>query len=249
VHNVLFVTSALAGVAGYALLRWSARRGAPAPAAAERPPAPAAAERPPPPAAAERPPLPAERSPLPKPLRVTVVVEPLDREPDPSATTITLPEAYPAELGEDHRPTASTTYLVEAVEVELNDFFDSFTAASPDLRHCDVVVRGDGNHVGSNARHVITRAAMPLAVLMKGNPTLVATCARALADPTHREVFGDRVAGAAREGVVLEWLERHELALARPVAEEEEPPPEPPDQRGWPFVFERQPVEDEARRS
>ncbi|MCS7478966.1 hypothetical protein ACFFQW_43085 [Umezawaea endophytica] len=263
-HNVLFTISALAGAAGLALLRWSTRREAPHPPepAAERPsppaerPFPSAADRPSPPAAerppaaAEQPPAPAERSALPKPLRVTVVVEPLD-QPDPSATTITLPEAYPAALGDDHRRTTSTTYLVEAVEVELNDFFDTFTTTSqrgsPDLHHCDVVVRGGGNHVGAHARHVITRAAMPLAVLMKDDPTLAKTCAQALVDPTRRGVFGERV--AAREGVVLEWLERHELALTQPVAEQGEAPPEPPDQRRWPFVFEEQQVEDEARRS
>ena len=233
-HNVLFAISALAGTAGFALLRWSARRAVPVSIAAEQPPAPT------------------EPSTVAKPLRITVVVDRLDQRPDPVATTITLPEAHPAALGEDQRPKTSTTYLVESVEVELNDFFDGFTVTSqrgsPDLRHCDVVVRGDGNHVGSNARHVITRAAMPLAVLMKNNPTLVETCARALVDPTHRGVFGERVAEAAREGAVLEWLERHEHALTHPLEEKEEPPPEPPDQRRWPFVFEQRPVEDEASR-
>ena len=240
-HNVLFVISALAGAAGFALLRWSAHR--------EAPHLPASTAT----SAAVEPPPPAERSPLPKPLRVTVAVDRLDQEPDPTSTTITLPEAYPAAFGDDHRPKTSTTYLVESVEVELNDFFDSFTATSqrgsPDLRHCDVVVRGDGNHIGSNARHVITRAAMPLAVLMKDNPTLAKTCARALVDPAHREVFGEQVAEAVREGAVLEWLERHEHALSHPVPEEDAPPPQPPDQRRWPFTFEPQPVEGEARRT
>jgi hypothetical protein len=106
------------------------------------------------------------------------------------------------------------------VEVEVNDFFDGFTASSSRVTtECDVVVRGDGNHVGSNARHVITRMTMPIAVLMKNNPVLVRQCARALSDETQRRAFEAQVAEFVREGVVLGWLERHELALDGPVPE------------------------------
>lgn len=236
-HNVLFVISALAGAAGYALLRWSSRRGVVRAPSSERPPTPPERHAP-----TEDSPLP---KPLPKPLRITVVVERSDQEPD-ARPTITLPLVS---LKGDHRPKTSTTYLVEGVEVELNDFFDSFTAmscqASPDLRHCDVVVRG--NHAGNGARHVITRAAMPLAVLMENRTALVETCARALVDPAHRRVFEDRVAEVAMGGTVLEWLERHELALDGLLPKNEESPTAPPDHLKWPFVFEPHQVEGGAR--
>ncbi len=248
-HNVLFVISALAGAAGFALLRWSAARGAPAPAADPPPP----------------PPLPPAEAPtVAKPLRVTVVVvEPPAQSRLDGATTITLPSAHLAAFGDDHRAKTSTTYLVEGVEVELNDFFDSLSTlsqqASTDLRHCDLVVRGDGNHVPSTARHVVTRAAMPLGVLMK-DEDLVKTCARALADPAHRAAFADRIAEVVAEGDVLGWLERHEQALTNPLPANEttridtadleipKPPWRPPDQRKWPFVFEPRAADDEARR-
>ncbi|HEX6343995.1 hypothetical protein [Umezawaea sp.] len=201
-HYVLFAISALAGAAGFALLRWSASR--------EQPAAPGAGTEPAPPPVVPEPAT--ERPPPPKPLRITVVVEPADREePGP---TITLPPVHLAVLG-DHGPKTPTTYLIERVQVELNDFFDGVTATprrtAADLRHCDVVVRTDGPH----SRQVVTRAAMPVAVLVE-DEALVETCARALADPTLRPAFADQVVEAVREGGVLGWLERHERALSPP---------------------------------
>jgi hypothetical protein len=225
VAYVLFVVSAVAGVAGYALLRWSRPRVAlPEPVVVEEPPSePFRAE---------------EHPPLPKPLRIVLVVEPSE---EPEGTTITLPSVGPGEGG---------TYLVEGVEVELHDFFDSFATrsrqAAHDLRYCDLVVRGG---------QVITRAAMPLGVLMTGNPDLVETCARALVDPARRPAFRAQVADAVRKGDVLRWLERHEQALSQPLPEMRvdtanlqvpKPPWNPADQHRWPFAFEPQQVDDEA---
>ena len=221
---VLFVVSALAGAAGYALLRWSRPR------PVEPTPVVVAPEPPPTPFRAEEPP------PLPKPLRVTLVVV-----EGTEGITLTLPSVGTAEGG---------TYVVEDVEVEPHDFFDSFATrsrqAAHDLRYCDLVVR-DGQ--------VITRAAMPLGVLMTGNPDLVDTCAKALVDPAHRPVFREKVAEVVRKGDVLRWLERHEQALAQPLPEMRvdtanlevpKPPWNPMDRDRWPFVFEQQPADDEA---
>jgi hypothetical protein len=234
VPYVLFVISALAGAAGFALLWWSRPR-APQPTPV--------VERTPP-----RPPAPEKAPPLPKPLRVTLVVD--ETAGEPAENTITLPSAHLATTGDSARTTTSTTYLVEDVEVELHDFFDSFATRSRQVAHelsyCDLVVR-DG--------HVITRAAMPLGVLMANNPDLVDMCARALVDPPLRRAFRDQVGEVVRGGGVLRWLERHEQALAQPPPEVRvdtanlevpKPPWKPVDQRGWPFVFEPRQVDDEA---
>ena len=213
---VLFVVSAVAGAAGYALLRWTRPRAAlPAPVAEEPPPEPFRVD---------------EHPPLPKPLRIVLVVEPTE---EPEGITITLPSVGTGEGG---------TYVVESVEVEPHDFFDGFATrsrqAAHDLRYCDLVVRGG---------QVITRAAMPLGVLMTNNPDLVDTCARALVDPTRRPAFQEQVAEVVRKGDVLRWLERHEQALAQPLPEMRvdtanlqvpKPPWNPEDRNRWPFVFE-----------
>jgi hypothetical protein len=232
---VFFVISALAGATGYALLRWSRPRPEPV---AETP------------LAAPRPVRVEEFAPLPKPLRVTVFVTVFVGESagEPRTTAITLPDVSLAETGE--RPMTSTTYLVDRVEVELHDFFDSFAMRSRqvahNLRYCDLVVRGE---------HVIARAAVPLGILMADNPDLVETCAHALTDPAHRPAFRDRVGEIVRGGAVLSWLERHEQALAQPLPETRvdtadlavpKPPWQPADQHGWPFAFRPRQTDDEA---
>lgn len=232
---VLFVISALAGAAGYALLRWSRPRPEPV---AETPPA------------VPRPVRAEESAPLPKPLRVTVFVFVGQSAGGPPTAAITLPDVRLAETGDGERPMTSTTYLVDRVEVELHDFFDGFATrsrqAAHDLRYCDLVVRGE---------HVIARAAMPLGILMADNPDLVETCAHALADPAHRPAFRDRIGEIVRDGAVLSWLERHEQALAQPLPqtrvdtadlEVPKPPWQPADQHGWPFTFRPRRTDDEA---
>ncbi|PRY46454.1 hypothetical protein [Umezawaea tangerina] len=248
-HYVLFVVSALTGIAGCALLRWSASRRPPA--------APVVA---PEPTAEPTPPPPAERSLFSRPLRITILVERPGHEPEAGGVgTLTLPTEPLLAVGDD-KPSKTTDYLVEAIEVEVNDFFDGFTAvaqrATGDASDCDVVVRGDGSHASNSSRRVVTRATMPIAVLMDHAPALVDECARALADPSRRRGFEEQVAAAVAEGGVLRWLEQHEQALSDhdddPQATTPKPPWAPerpkglPDQRKWPFVFEQQKVDEQA---
>ncbi|WNV82066.1 hypothetical protein [Umezawaea sp. Da 62-37] len=251
-HYVFFIVSALAGAAGFGLLRWSASRG-PRPAPPPLPPPPPLAAEP----AEQSPSPPPERTLFARPLRITIAVDRPGQDPESGGgDTITLPADNPA---------AMTTYLVASVDVEVNDFFTGFTAvaqrASGDLHDCDVVVRGDGSHVSNSSRRVLTRASMPLGVLMEDDTALTEECARALVDPTRRRAFEVRVAEAVRRGGVLRWLEQHELALAHPSPDDDPAPPKPPwqprhppgppDQRKWPFVFEQQQqqqTDEEARR-
>ncbi|HEX6343997.1 hypothetical protein [Umezawaea sp.] len=85
-----------------------------------------------------------------------------------------------------------------------------------ELGLCDVVVQGDGNNVSSKSRHVISKADMPLGVLLKNHPELAKKCAMALADPELRTDFANEVEKIAKAGDVVGWLEDRVLTPRLP---------------------------------